>query len=290
MKKCMLIIFFALLSAQCVIAGSRPEFDGVGDDSSNYFNNFISEMVIDEAVDGFGNKINEYSNFGQEYFTNTAGALYPDPCFPGYLSSLVDAWSAATYEWQIVLQMRPQSDIDLDITNCVINFIDNNIWTGAAQTGRFRAPWGQIFFLPYANPSVTVRAYPGPYATPGFKDPFYLDARVGFKTFPLDRALFTGKALWNANIVMALPETGQLNSMGENCFNLKMGDLIKVTIGVPNNNSVNIRYGKDSVLVRYIGVIGTEYSTAVSDDSTLCLPWPFDVPPPIWLQDIICPK
>ncbi|MDY6986724.1 MAG: hypothetical protein SWQ30_01600, partial [Thermodesulfobacteriota bacterium] len=247
-------------------SGSRPEFDTVGCDATNYFaiDDKIKELVVEKNINSYGQKINLWSDFLEEYFSTSAGELYPDPCFPGYVSALTDLWNQGVYEWNIVLQMKPESDINLNIVDCVMEHDKLDIWNGADQTGRYRASWGELFFVPTGNPHVTVEAIPGPHATPGFEERFNLDARThpGLFTVPLVNAHYTSKAFWEEGIIMALPETGTSNGQGQSVYNLKDGDNIHVTIEIPMWNTVDIHYGVDSVILKYVGIIGTEYVTA----------------------------
>jgi hypothetical protein len=249
------------------VRAAQPEFDTAGGDEDNRFHNRVTEEIVEKALDGFGYKINLFSDFPEEFFHNTAGQLYPDWCFGGYLSALVDPWSEAGFTWRITLQMKPQSDINVGIVHCVTRGTEPSVWTAASQTGRYRTPWGTSVFIPSANPNITVTAYPGPFATPGFVTPFHLDARQmpSLACHPLSEALFTGKALWKSAFSVSLPVTGQVNALGQACFNLKSGDAIEVTVKVPYNNTAYIRFGQDNVLLKYIGVTGTEYSTAVME-------------------------
>jgi len=273
-KKLMLVLLLATFIATPALAGNRPEFDAVGNDAANFFNDFIKAAVVANALDRAGNQINKFSDFGirvidgktypAESFKNTAGTSYPDPCFPGYYSAMVDQYNAATYDWLIVLQMKPESDIDLNIVDCVLKHNTFDIWNAAEQTGRYRAPWGQFFFLPSANPSISVTVYPGPFATPGFSTPFVMDARPMpglLNPVKLVDALYTSKALWEEGLVMVMPETGLLNTSGQSMYNLKQGDYFKITVKVPDNNTADIFYGKDNVVLKYIGIVGTEYTT-----------------------------
>ncbi len=41
---------------------------------------------------------------------------------------------------------------------------------------------------------------------------------------------------------------------------LKQGDQIRVTIRIPGTNSCDVRYGEDSVILKYIGVVGNYMS------------------------------
>ena len=277
MKSCKLIIIVCavMLLAAPTWAGNIPEFDAVWCDDNNYFAVANRAQHIPVIVNNRGpyGPINEYGYFppvfdeetgeliGGEYFTTTAGQPFPDPCFPEYYSALTDAWNEATYDWWIVLQMKPESDINLNIYDCVLKHNEFNLWWGAEQTGRYRADWGQLFFLPSANPSITAEAIPGEFATPGFEVPFTMDARElpGLGTVALDDVLYTSKAHWEEGIVMVLPETGTTNSSGETVYNLKQGDRIHVTVTVPFNNTVDLRYGPDNVILKYIGIVGTWY-------------------------------
>jgi hypothetical protein len=268
-----MILFSVVLAlmASPALAGNCPEFDAVGLDSSNYFNNVTNQRVVENNVVG-GNRLNDYSDWlmypemvngayvFEEFFT-TAGVLYGDPCFENYDSALIDAYNAADYRWRIILQMKPQSDLNLNIVDCVMRHGESDVWSRAGQTGRYRAEWGQLFFVLSGNPTVTVRAIPGPYATPGFEQPFIMDARLlpGLSLLCLNHALYTSKALWEEGIVIVRPKNGELTTCGETAYDLKQGDAIEVTVSVPGTNTSDIRYGKDNVMLRYIGIVGTYF-------------------------------
>jgi hypothetical protein len=240
----------------------------VGCDATNYFakDDPIKQLVVENGLDSFGTRINLHSDFiaqGAESFTTSGGQLLPDPCFPGYVSALTDVWNEAIYEWNIVLQMKPESDIDLNIVDCVMKRNGSDVWSQAEQTGRYRAAWGELFFVPTGNPRLTVEAVPGPYPTPGFDEAFHLDARThpGLSSLALVDVPYTSKAFWEEGIIMALPETGTTNGMGQAVYNLKQGDVIKIQVVVPAWNTVDVRYGQDNVILKYIGILGTEYLT-----------------------------
>ena len=270
-SRIILISLAVTLVAIPAFGGNCPEFDAVDCDSENYFNDAIKYTVVVNNVTQ-GLRINDYSDWVTypetvngvevfEEFYTSAGALYPDPCFDDYESALTDAYNAAIYRWRIVLQMKPESDIDLNIVDCVMKHNEFDVWTSAEQTGRYRAAWGQLFFVPSANPMVTVRAIPGPYPTPGFTEPFLMDARQipGLGVVCLDGAFYTSKALWEEGIVMRLPESGTTSTCGAAMYNLKQGDAIEVTIAVPGNNTADVRYGRDNVVLKYIGIVGTYF-------------------------------
>lgn len=263
-------------------SGNVPEFDAVGNDSANIFAVFnpiqYGQVVNNNIIPGDG-PLNARSDFRfgaygpfllNEAFETGAGLPLPDPCFAQfgqegpYLSALTDTWNEAEYEYRIILQMKPESDLNLNIYDCVKKHNEFEDWEEFEQTGRYRAPWGQLFFTPAQNPTVTVKAWPGDLATPGFNSPVTMDARTlpGLAITPLDNALYTSKALWSEGIVMVMPETGTSNSMGETMYNLKQGDIIQVKIYV-NPNPTDIFYGPDNVILKYIGIVGTYFFTGV---------------------------
>jgi hypothetical protein len=255
--------FSVLMGAAVAQAGNIPEFDAVGNDSVNYFavaNVAQYGQVIANNI-GPNGPLNLMSSFVEETFTNTAGQLYDDPVFPGLDSALTDVYNEGTYHWSIVLQMKPESDLNINIYDSVLKHNEFTPWGGAEQTGRYRAPWGQLFFVPTANPQITVMAHPGPYATPGFVAPVYLDSRAtpALGAASLDHAVYTSKCIWTDDIVVVMPETGTQNVAQEAMYNLKQGDMITVDIVIPGNNTADIRYGADSVTVKYIGIVGTWY-------------------------------
>jgi hypothetical protein len=282
-RKILAVVAALMLGVTVAWAGNIPEFDAVGCDAYNIFaagNHTQYYPVIIHNIGPYG-PINWYSDFldkvkfpkNFELFTNTAGQLFPDPCFSTwyhedggwcskpYLSALTDAYNEAIYAWWITLQMKPESDINLNIYDCVLKHNEFCVWDSAEQTGRYRADWGQLFFVPTANPTVTAEAYPGPFATPNFVAPFIMDARTlpGLKIVALKDALYSTKAQWSEGILMALPETGKNNASGQTVYNLKQGDQIRVTIKIPPNNTADVRYGPDNVILKYIGIIGTWY-------------------------------
>ena len=59
--------------------------------------------------------------------------------------------------------------------------------------------------------------------------------------------------------MVVMPETGSTNASGQTTYNLKQGDRIYVKVTIPFNNTCDIRYGQDSVIVKYIGIVGTWY-------------------------------
>jgi len=261
MKNIIITLFLAaLLAVTSAYAGNTPEFDAVGDDSNNNFNDFIiQDLLANNPYDAD----DANSAFGAEFFRTQAGPLRPDTCFDEYFSALTDVWNIGVYEWRIVLQMKPESDIDINIVDCVMKHNEWDRYFSADQTGRFRESTGQLMFIPSANPSISAYALPGPFATPGFTTRMDLDSRTmpTLATLLLQDLLYTSKALWDESIVVVLPENGVPNSVGDMMYNLKQGDRIHVTVNIPGNNSVDVRYGPDNVILKYIGIVGTDYDT-----------------------------
>jgi len=87
--------------------------------------------------------------------------------------------------------MKPESDLNVNLYDCVLKHNEFSPWVAAEQTGRYRGDWSRLFFIPTANPSITVKTYPGEYATPGFTSSFIMDARAlpGLDLVALDDVL-----------------------------------------------------------------------------------------------------
>jgi len=276
------LLLVGMFMASSAWAGNYPEFDAVGVDANNYFakNNIAYKMVTEyfraNKVNGFS--LEDYSYFtkdvmskkGISYFEQFSGGSNPlrtDPCWKDFKSVLTTITRDGEYDWWIVLQMMPESDIDLNIYDCVLKWQGEDktgLWGYAEQTGRFRADWGKLFFVPLSAPVVTVEAYPGPYALDSFKEqqtPQILEARKmpGLWRSCLDQKPYTSKAHWDESIVIALPETGCFNEKGYAQFQLAQGDIIHVKIEIPDTNMADIYYGADSVVLKYIGMSNTEF-------------------------------
>ena len=182
------------------------------------------------------------------------------------VSALTDAYNIGIYQWQIVLQMKPETDLNINIFDCVTKHNTFDIVNNAEQTGRYRADWGQLFFVQSANPSITVVAFPGQFATPGWPviaqrsrdGPRCADDAVPGLDGSGSGALHLQSPLGRGHRGETAPERGR-QYLGSDRVNLKQGDKIYVRVDVPFNNSVDIAYGPSNVIVKYVGVIGTEY-------------------------------
>jgi hypothetical protein len=276
--------FIVILSALLLVsgmawAGNTPEYDAVGTDTCNFYSGSI---IYYQAVNFGPNRYLERdSAFPAESFWTNAGQLQYSPCyscnhqvmsdaldserffFEPPLAALTDVWNQGTYKWSIVLQMKPEADINLNIYDCVLKHNETWLYEFADQTGRYRMPWGELMFNAAWNPLVSATAFPGPFATAGFPSTgLILDARTlpGLVSVPLDGVSYTSKAHWPEGLVIAAPKTGNTNGSGQMEYNLKQGDLIHVTVEIPpDSNTVDVWYGPESVVLKYIGIINTEY-------------------------------
>ena len=290
-----LAMFFVVPSA---FAGNMPEFDAVCDDHLNVFNDAIKDCVVANNLinehscwdmfdpltalmdidDLLGINLPEPDPSSlpagefctpQETFYTTAADAALDPCFgecPGlvdYQSCKTGPWVETYYQWLTVLQMMPETDLDLNIRDCVLKENQTDIWFYAQQTGRYRQANGKLVFKKNMNPRVTVCAVPGPKASPGFTKAFHMDARkmpnLGLTC--LDDKLYTSKALWEEGIVMTMPVHNGTSVGGDPQYVLREGDMMLVTFNIPFNNPVDIWYGPDNVVIKYVGIIGMEMTS-----------------------------
>jgi hypothetical protein len=248
-------------------SGSIPEFDAVGCDADNFFASAVQyQVVICNNVDDvdygggvhYGVPINDYSYLSGEYFSSSA-SLSTDPCF-GFDSAKAPAGIPNDFMWNIVLQMQPESDINLTIYDCVLQENELAIFGEAGQTGLWN--WlGDLTFSKYKNPKISVSS-----------GGVYMDGREMPGLWPEDlcRSRYTSKAHWDETIVIALPKTGHCNNRGETQEQLRAGDTITVSVDVPDDSNVDIRYGEDSVILKYIGVAQTCIGTSSPCTESAC--------------------
>jgi hypothetical protein len=301
-KLTIVVSAFVLISA-VAWAGNCPEYDAVGSD----YDNFYSQYTVYYKIVNYQKRDLEIrSDFTDDYhpahpkipledFYTNAGQLgnilYDDhgfkryvdnPCFPGFRGDSVEGhdfagppvaktavWNEGTYKWWIVLQMKPESDINVNIYDCVLKENQTNLWFYAEQTGRYRMSWGELMFEGngVGNPVISVEAFPGEYATTAFKEwhsltgeGMVMDARTlpGLVPVPLDEVTYTSKAHWPEGIVVKLPKTGNTNASGQPEFNLKQGDVVYVEVQSVTG-SADIWYVPESVILKYIGIVNTDY-------------------------------
>jgi hypothetical protein len=272
-KKALLI--FVAVAFMCVpaLAGERPEFDAVGADDGIYFQSPSIGLVL---ANNPWNADSDFSGIPGREDWDGPGGLDADLCFPGYESKLVPAGFAGGlgFNYRIVLQMRPDTDLDINIIDCVVKpnsetAFGVNPFEGAHQTGRYLLLGFLPFFDVTMNPIISAMAFPGPNAAGGWA-PFYLTARTHplLRNVTLDgaRTYYTSKAIWDESIVVRLPEPRVPVDGWPNMFEaaLQQGDLIAIDIAMPAQNPVDIRYGQYSVFIKYVGVDRTDWT--VSDE------------------------
>jgi hypothetical protein len=265
LKKALLVMIAVAFMCVPALAGDRPEFDAVGDDSANFFNDFIKDYVV------ANNPWNLASDFTDPLVYPVPEAfippvqLTPDLCFNalggGYLSAYTQWHRPARYTYFIILQMDPQSDLDINIVDCVYKHNATTIFgagpfDGADQTGRTFDWLGNSYFDPGANPRITAQAIPGTNPVFGFVAPFFLTNRTqgGLFLTPFVDLLYTSKALWEEGLVAVMPELNQ------GVFPLSAGDVIRIDIDIPPTSTTDLRYGEDNVVIKYVGVTGTIYT------------------------------
>jgi hypothetical protein len=271
-KKALLIVIALAFLCVPALAGDRPEFDAVGDDSANFFNDFIKDLVVANNPWNL-NSAWPYNPL-QPPFTAYEGFLPPvqltnDLCFGhlGYQSAYTQWHRPARYTYFIVLQMDPQTDLDINIVDCVSKNNSTSIFgagpfDGAEQTGRTYDWLGNPIFNAGANPQVTAQAIPGPFHVFGFTNSFTLNNRTqgGLFILPFNALLYTSKALWEEGLVAVMPELGFWDFQGVPTFPLSAGDVIRVDIDLPPTSTADVRYGSDNVVIKYVGVTGTIFT------------------------------
>ncbi|MDR3566870.1 MAG: hypothetical protein P4L43_02465 [Syntrophobacteraceae bacterium] len=199
-------------------------------------------------------------------FTFTCNALGSTCHFP-YKSVFTPERSGAIYRWRIVLQEKPTSDININIEDCVLTESLNcptGIFATPGETGFFNVgPY--LLFWQQTLPTITAVAIPGPNASLGFNCIQQLYARTqpqaNCMLYPVCDLPFVSTALFDESIVVAMPQTcaspfpvGNFASG----FTLSSGDMIDVSIGIPETTNPNDYYfGADNVFLKYIGMAGT---------------------------------
>jgi hypothetical protein len=296
-KKILALMLGMLLMAVPAFAGEQPEYDTVGCDSNNFFNDAVKRWICDN-----GFPLNVISNFMDDCddptfnpvtgvatcnpltgsssfweFFEGPGAPQNSPCFAytrtclalfddtnPYQDIKTSAGNGGTYTWQIVLQIKPDTDLNINIVDCVLKNNSSTMFgaeggQGAHQSGSYVMPWGEVIFDKLRNPRMSAWAVPGCYkSSPSFTTPFPLDARTlpMLSVVSLQNALYTSKGPFEEGIVVKRPRGGSTNMMGQTEYDLKQGDRILVQVDVPFNNSVDIRYGRENVIIKYIGIHG----------------------------------
>lgn len=269
LKKTLLIMVIVAFMCVPALAGERPEFDAVGADELIYFQSPSIGLVLANNPWNFDSDFNlvDYSEAW-----DGPGGLDEDLCFPGYHSKLVPAGFAGGlgFFYRIFLQMRPDTDLDINIIDCVVKpnsetAFGVNPYEGAHQTGRYLLMGFLPFFDVTMNPIISAMALAGPNSA-GNWAPFYLTARTHplLRNVVLDgaRTYYTSKAIWDESIVVRLPQPRVPVDGHPNMFEaaLQQGDIVEINIDMPAQNPVDIRYGQYSVFIKYVGVDATDWT------------------------------
>jgi hypothetical protein len=298
LRKIVFVIAAMALICTPAFAGDQPEYDAVGCDSENIFMGAAQLIVCQGNAKG-GQLINEYSNFKTgcclnpifyaglgwtcdplynpdpqacETYTSDAEDPFKDVCFgecddettdpaDEYYSQLGTAFNSHFWKYRIVLQKKPQTDLDINIYDCVVKpneftMFGDGSFEGAEQTGRyggFGSPG--TFWLPLGNPTITAIAI-----LEGGGGSFRLEGRYqpGLGPVCLENVLYTSKGPWDESIVVKMPLTGDLNACGDTETRLGSGDAIEVTLATTEDSTADVRYGEDNVMIKYIAIHGTE--------------------------------
>jgi hypothetical protein len=268
-KKIIILAVAMIFLATPAIADNTPEMDQVACDWNGLFTgNSIKYQIVTDGNEQFGLEINRYSDWTDavrpfaEYFVPPAQIEEtPDYCWnpdadpAGYWSYMTQPQTAATYEWKIKLQMEPESDLNVNVYDCVLKPQGTDLFRHAQQTGRENMTDGSTRFFRSQNPRITVEAYPG---SPSRFSPFVMTARTmpNLRKIPLNNRLYTSKANWEESIVLKMPRTGRINRLGQVEHKLIQGDFLKVTVDVPGMHPARLSYGQDNIVLKYIGVVG----------------------------------
>lgn len=284
LKKTLLIVVAVAFMCVPALAGERPEFDAVGCDSDLFFATVSTDLVLannpwNNCVDSDFTElpacINDPVEPCEPYeFWDGPGGLRDDICFPGYQSRLVPTGFSGgkKYEYKIVLQMMPDTDLDINIIDCVVKKNTKVVFgaesgQGAHQTGRFFYEGFIPAFEATLNPRIKAKAIAGPNSA-GYWDWFYLTARKhpGLYKMPLDGyyTFFTSKGIWDESIVVRLPTPYKRVPYHPGMYEsvLQQGDMVKIELLMPQATPVDIRYGQYSVFLKYVGIDGTEWTTS----------------------------
>ncbi|MDR3555283.1 MAG: fibronectin type III domain-containing protein [Syntrophobacteraceae bacterium] len=216
-----------------------------------------------------------------EFFTvsNTNAQTVTDPCFTfnenavgstchfPYRSVRPLGNQATIYRWRIVLQKKPASDIVVKIEDCVLTETPGcatGIFSTPGETGFSNVGPYLLFWQPML-PTITAVAIPGPNASLGFNCIQQLYARTQpnytCSLSPLCDMPFVSKALFDEEIMVAMPQTTSSPFPVGNFapgYTLTGGDMIDISIGIPENTPNDYYFGSDNVLLEYIGMSGTE--------------------------------
>jgi len=215
-------------------------------------------------------------------------------------TALISAGNAGWYEWTIALPKKPEGELNLEMQCGVLKpnswafFEYDSINVCAAVTGEPVGPnCTRVTGAPLiasALPKLEVVAHPG--CNNDFT-PFHLTAYRNPSNYSITKAadpqcpsgpclndsaslkVLNGdvgsrialKACLEKTILVKWPKEGQVNELGEAEAALEAGDLIKVRMQVPKENTVDLYCGKYSVTIGGIG----EPNTLLDDENCDCI-------------------
>jgi hypothetical protein len=189
------------------------------------------------------------------FYTSVSDVASPSTCFPGYFSMRALWFNTYFYAWKIVLQKKPETDLQIKIVDCVLKHQGDDLFFDAEETGWYNDPqFGRLDTG--VRPTVTAIAYPGPNRSLGFNAPFILTgiAQPGGGPVRLCKIPYTSKGPFEEAILVAMPVAGGAGGQ----FPLHAGDEILVIVFVQNLPN-DLEYGQDNVRIEYVGYVGSEF-------------------------------
>lgn len=220
--------------------------------------------------------------------TMIRGKPYPPFTFSGNFNGRITKGSAGLFEWKISLPMNPSGEINICIQcgvlvpNSFAFFVFDSVKKSASETGVLSGvntsdpvavgP-GQNTIRAAALPTIITTASPGvgnpnftPFNLTAFRNPGTYEPVIAagdsyqITNSPSTQVLdgTTGarillKSCMDKCIVVKLPVTGQINVLGQVEHDLVAGDVIKVRMNIPRENTVDIYCHKESVKMMGIG-------------------------------------
>jgi hypothetical protein len=217
--------------------------------------------------------------------TGAQGAL-PPFVFKGNFTAKTPAGNAGWYEWWIRLPKKPSGEINIVLQCAVVKpnafavYGFDSVLLCAAETGerigagtcvRQEVDPGVSPVNNTALPKITAVAFPGPYNA---FDSFNLTAFKNPSAYtlafdPVTQAMSNNgnsqvldgstnarillKTCMDKTIVAKLPVTGQINALQQTETDLEAGDLIKIRMDVPRQNSVDIYCHAQSARLAGVG-------------------------------------
>jgi len=218
--------------------------------------------------------------------TNGQLPLGPAFTFSGNSNARVTMGNAGFFEWWIRLPKKPSGEINIVIQCGVVKpnafavYGFDAVLLCAAETGerigagvcvREEVDPGVSPVNNTALPKITAVAYPGPYNTfdafnlTAFKNPsaytLAFDPVTSAMSNNGNSQILDGssnarvllKACMDKTIVAKLPVTGQINAMNQTETDLEAGDIIKVRMDVPRQNTVDISCNAQSARLAGVG-------------------------------------